>query len=484
MYYTTGANFNVAALVDTDGNPVERYMYDPYGKVTILNGAYGADDDVDNETVFEWDEDGDRLSDVANDILYCGYRNDPQTGLFHVRNRYHDPFLGRFISRDPAGYQDGMSLYEYCRSGPLGATDAEGTDSGWMRRWGGRILLLATPGTQIMALYEIGAAQLADEVPGMETVHAGLALQNRVIAGPSVHVVEKAAGVVELNIEVIAEHPTAALNPWELITRTSVEAVVRMEEPALAAWNKTKESYEKHGVLGALGTSYVEGARLALPGVTGAYETVLTGEFDMEKILAGWDEGVAVACLFEAVSASAKPAAAPGRAAGELKAPLYRTWNQFQAGTKGQFASRAAAGRAWAAYKQPSAVIAGVSRSTAARYPSGQAQAIQRTLPNTTRGWRVGDPINNLTRRGNVPSWSAVRQRIWKNQALYNPSRYAPADLVRMRQGLAPQRLSPTTGLLESMHLHHNPPQSAGGLFDVEALWPPEHWNLHHGTGG
>ena len=26
---------------------------------------------------------------------------------------YHNPTLGRFISRDPAGYVDGMNLYEY-----------------------------------------------------------------------------------------------------------------------------------------------------------------------------------------------------------------------------------------------------------------------------------------------------------------------------------------------------------------------------------
>ncbi len=33
------------------------------------------------------------------------------------------------------------------------------------------------------------------------------------------------------------------------------------------------------------------------------------------------------------------------------------------------------------------------------------------TAPTNTKGWKVGDPINNLTKKGNVPSWSAVRQR-------------------------------------------------------------------------
>ncbi|MEM7176003.1 MAG: tetratricopeptide repeat protein, partial [Chlamydiota bacterium] len=39
------------------------------------------------------------------------------------------------------------------------------------------------------------------------------------------------------------------------------------------------------------------------------------------------------------------------------------------------------------------------------------------TMPNSTIGWKVGDPINNLTKSGGVPKWSTVRQRYWKNKA-------------------------------------------------------------------
>lgn len=97
------------------------------------------------------------------------------------------------------------------------------------------------------------------------------------------------------------------------------------------------------------------------------------------------------------------------------------------------------------------------------------------TLPNDTRGWRVGDPINNLTRDGRVPSWDAVRQRFWKNEALNNGNEYTPENISRMRRGLAPQRINPRTGLIESMELDHVPPQRDGGLFDVRKLWPDEH---------
>ncbi len=39
LYYTMDANFNVTALVRADtGRVAERHEYDPYGKVTVLDG--------------------------------------------------------------------------------------------------------------------------------------------------------------------------------------------------------------------------------------------------------------------------------------------------------------------------------------------------------------------------------------------------------------------------------------------------------------
>lgn len=91
-------------------------------------------------------------------------------------------------------------------------------------------------------------------------------------------------------------------------------------------------------------------------------------------------------------------------------------------------------------------------------------------------GWKVGEPITNLTAKGNVPAWSTVRQRFWKNEAFFNSSAYSESNLLRMQKGLAPQRLNPNTGLMESMELHHNiVPQRDGGLFDFIKVWPDEH---------
>jgi len=130
LYFCNDANMNVTAVVDTDGDVVERYAYDPYGQVTILNGADGADPDVDGETVFEWDPDADGVSDVDNRTLYAGYHLDTETGLYHVRYRTYHPTLGRWLTRDPIDYADSMSLYQYGLSKPTRMIDPEGLRCG------------------------------------------------------------------------------------------------------------------------------------------------------------------------------------------------------------------------------------------------------------------------------------------------------------------------------------------------------------------
>jgi RHS repeat-associated protein len=108
LYYTTDANMNVTALVAADGSAVERYAYSPYGQVSFLAPDWGARNG----------------SAYANEVLYCGYRFDPETGLYHVRHRYYHPTLGRWVARDPTG--PSRSAYEYIRSDPISGADPKG----------------------------------------------------------------------------------------------------------------------------------------------------------------------------------------------------------------------------------------------------------------------------------------------------------------------------------------------------------------------
>ena len=112
----------MTALTDTSGAVVERYVYDPYGNVTIYNPAWTSE--------VAWS------AGKKNEVLYAGYRYDAETGLYNVRHREYHPTLGRFIQRDSVGYSAGMNLYSYASASPLTGSDPlglcpqEGSQSG------------------------------------------------------------------------------------------------------------------------------------------------------------------------------------------------------------------------------------------------------------------------------------------------------------------------------------------------------------------
>ncbi len=119
LYYAQDANFNVTAVMDASGVVKERYTYESYGKVTFrqndwsLQAAQGSLPDG-------------AASAYDNQILFGGYRFDPESGLYHVRNRPYHPTLGVWPVRDPAGYVDEMSLYAMVAGNPGNSTDPYG----------------------------------------------------------------------------------------------------------------------------------------------------------------------------------------------------------------------------------------------------------------------------------------------------------------------------------------------------------------------
>jgi RHS repeat-associated protein len=142
-YYCTDANFNVTALVVngvSGGSPTassgvcERLHYDPYGGFVVLNGGT----DYQEPSAGDFSVDGDGMSDVYNERLFCGYQADWEFniqghGFYYPRHRYYHAPLGRWITRDPnnrdlpgGGYQDGMNLYEYVGSRPTTGADPFG----------------------------------------------------------------------------------------------------------------------------------------------------------------------------------------------------------------------------------------------------------------------------------------------------------------------------------------------------------------------
>jgi len=112
LYYCTDANFNVTALVNTSGTVVERYLYDPYGKVTVCDGS--------------WTPREGNASAYSNEVLFTGHRLDPESGLYYTLWRHYHPTLGDWTGRDPKGYVDGMGLYVYCGNSPVTQKEPDG----------------------------------------------------------------------------------------------------------------------------------------------------------------------------------------------------------------------------------------------------------------------------------------------------------------------------------------------------------------------
>jgi RHS repeat-associated protein len=87
--YHRNQQYSITAMTTSTGAVAERYAYTAYGQPTILN-ASGI---VLTSSAF-----GNRYS-------YTGREWDETLGLHHFRARWMSPLAGRFLGRDPIGYQ-------------------------------------------------------------------------------------------------------------------------------------------------------------------------------------------------------------------------------------------------------------------------------------------------------------------------------------------------------------------------------------------
>ena len=112
LYAQQDANWNVTTVVNTQGVVVERYEYDPYGNVTVLNAAgttpIGA-------------------STVTWRYLFQGGRQDRATGWYIFQNRDYIPSEGRWAQKDLLGLGAGdTNIYNFVANNPVGSVDWSG----------------------------------------------------------------------------------------------------------------------------------------------------------------------------------------------------------------------------------------------------------------------------------------------------------------------------------------------------------------------
>jgi len=122
-YYLTDRLWTVEALVNDSGNIAEAYAYRAYGEPTIKAGA-GNDGNW-----FTSDDATSTASTYGSTTMFTGRQHIVETGLYYFRMRTYEPKSGRFVSRDPVGYQDAMCLHGYVRERPNTMVDPYGKAS-------------------------------------------------------------------------------------------------------------------------------------------------------------------------------------------------------------------------------------------------------------------------------------------------------------------------------------------------------------------
>jgi RHS repeat-associated protein len=112
-YYHADGNGNVTALLDSRQQIAARYLYDPYGNTLSISGP---------------------LAD-ANTLRFSSKEWHENSGLYYYGFRFYDPYLQRWLNRDPIGEEGGINLYAFVGNGPLGLIDPFGWGCYRKNKW-------------------------------------------------------------------------------------------------------------------------------------------------------------------------------------------------------------------------------------------------------------------------------------------------------------------------------------------------------------
>ena len=123
----------IVGVADSDGNIIEKLYYNSTGlcKSYYLNTGDG----LYHENLRA---DGTGYNLARSEFIpfgWCGMYRDQFTGMYHTHFREYDPLHGRWLSEDPAGYADGLNLYNAYMSvngvDPLGLDTHDDFENYW-----------------------------------------------------------------------------------------------------------------------------------------------------------------------------------------------------------------------------------------------------------------------------------------------------------------------------------------------------------------
>jgi RHS repeat-associated protein len=100
---------SVRQVIDTSGDVVHLYTYEPFGEVLESDSAQGA---------------------PSNAFMFTGQYFDSEIDQYYLRARQYDPHIARFTARDPVfgEFEEPLTLhvYLYCLNDPMNGVDPRG----------------------------------------------------------------------------------------------------------------------------------------------------------------------------------------------------------------------------------------------------------------------------------------------------------------------------------------------------------------------
>ena len=314
--------------------------------------------------------------------------------LYYFRARYYDPAHARWLQRDPTGYADGANLYEAFKNNAARFTDPMGKYTKLASGWGNgdEVVYQRFPwlwGSSYSSSYSVGRyfyyenqKLIVNDSIGEEYAY--------ILPFEAVEAWSKGVHSRSEYYDFVRRYGT----PFDPVTgkkvkRPSLDRLLSaLDEAVNDAIDKATFDFSLVDPVVLFGGDplTVMTGETATGALVSDSRTVTDTEYVLSLIgtaslgVGYWEVGSEALRIMRANMRM--PAA-----------PVFRTWNEFQAGTKGMFASRRLAADAWAAYKRARGLTGKVATSTNAGGRLGnaatRAQVAEIVTELRRRGWQI-----------------------------------------------------------------------------------------------
>ncbi|MCC5832531.1 MAG: RHS repeat-associated core domain-containing protein [Chlamydiales bacterium] len=116
-----GAEIGSSVIIELNGS-IYFPIHNIQGSLAALINPYGKPHETYRHTAF-----GEQLTETsASPWRFSSKRYDEETDFIYFGRRYYSSNLGRWITPDPQGFEDGPNLYAYVHNGPLTSWDLYG----------------------------------------------------------------------------------------------------------------------------------------------------------------------------------------------------------------------------------------------------------------------------------------------------------------------------------------------------------------------